>query len=77
MTAANTAIQSAIATVDAIDTSGTLSQLPAAGGKLDGLLTDVAPMVQTLQPDAADQHAQHTGSEPTPTPCAELHMMNQ
>lgn len=49
VTAANTAIQSAIATVDAIDTSGTLSQLPAARKKLGGLLTDVAPMVQTLQ----------------------------
>ncbi|MBK5238869.1 MAG: DUF4012 domain-containing protein [Actinomycetales bacterium] len=49
VTAANTAIRSAVAMVDAIDTSGTLSQLPAAKKKLGGLLTDVAPMMQTLQ----------------------------
>ena len=47
--AANKAIHSAIATVDAIDTSGTLSQLAAAKQKLSGLLKSVVPMMQTLQ----------------------------
>lgn len=47
--AANKAIHSALATVDAIDTSGTLSQLPVAKGKLSGLLREVAPLMQTLQ----------------------------
>ena len=47
--AANKAIHSALASVDAIDTSGTLSQLAAAKQKLSGLLKSVVPMMETLQ----------------------------
>ena len=47
--AANKAIHSALATVDSIDTSGTLSQLAAAKQKLSGLLKSVVPLVQTLK----------------------------
>ena len=47
--AANKSIHSALATVDAIDTSGTLSQLAAAKQKLSGLLKSVVPLMQTVK----------------------------
>lgn len=47
--AANGAIHSALVKVDAINTSGTLSQLEAGKKKLGGLLRSVVPTMQTVK----------------------------